>query len=72
MSEIDQEEEAFDKAVGQYRLALNSILNPLRLYGQGHYVDTAKEELVSLAIQLHLKLSGVDIPYQVNHDKLHW
>ena len=72
MSEIDQEEQDFDKAVGQFRLALNSILNPLRLYGQGHYVDTAKEELVSLAIQLHLKLYGIEMPYHINSEKLHW
>ena len=68
----EQEELEWDKCVGQFRLALNDILNPLRMYGQGHYVDTAKEELVSLAIQLHLKLYGVEMPYQVNHDKLHY
>lgn len=70
--EEEKEEEEFDKAVGQFRLNLNGIMNPLRMYGQGHYVDTVKEEIVSLAIQLHLKLYGVDIPYQVNGDKLHW
>ena len=66
------EEEQWEKAIGQFGLALNEILKPLRLYGQGLYVDTAKEEIVSLAIQLHLKLYGVDMPYQVNHDKLHY
>ena len=66
------EDEDWDKAVGQLRLALNGVLKPLRLYGQGHYVDTATEEIVSLAIQLYTKLSGVDMPYIVNHEKLHW
>ena len=62
----------WDKAVGQFRLALGVVTNPLRLYGQGHYVDTADEEIVSLAIQLHQRLSGLDEPYHVNDDKLHY
>ncbi len=62
----------FDKVVGQFRLALNGVLHPLRMYGQAQYVDTASEEIISLAIQLHWKLSGLDIPYHINHDKLHW
>lgn len=66
------EEEDWDKVVGQFRLALNGVLSPLRLYGQAHYVDAALEEIVSLAIQLHLKLYGVDMPYYVNKDKLHY
>lgn len=63
-------EEEFDKAVGQFRLKLNSLLNPLRLYGQGVYVDQVTEELIHLGIQLHLRLYGVDIPYEV--EDLHW
>jgi len=73
MSKLEEtEEQSFDKAVGQFRLALNTILHPLRLYGQGLYVDTASEEIVSLALQLHNKLEGLDEPYIINHDKLHW
>ena len=66
------EEEDWDKAVGQFKMNLNEVMRPLRLYGQGHYVDSATEEIVSLAIQLHLKLYGVDMPYQVNGNKLHY
>ena len=66
------EDEAFDKAVGQFRLAMNSIMHPLRQYGQGYYVDTASEELVSLSLQLHNKLCGIDEPYHINHDKLNY
>lgn len=68
----DQEDLEFDKVIGQFRLNLNGIMKPLRLYGQAHYVDSASEEIVSLAIQLHLKLSGLDIPYQINNDKLRY
>ena len=70
---VDQDEELeWDKIIGQFRLTLNSIMEPLRMYGQKDYVDSASEEIVSLAIQLHLKFSGVEMPYQVNNDKLHW
>jgi hypothetical protein len=60
----------YNKALGQYRLKLNSVLDPLRMYGQGQYVDQATEELVSLGVQLHMRLCGVDIPYEVR--EIHW
>ena len=66
------DDEEWDKFVGQFRMGINNILKPLRLYGQDHYVNAATEEIVSQAIQLHLKLSGLDIPYHINWDKLHW
>jgi len=67
---VDLNDAEFDKIVGQYRLQLNGLLHPLRLYGQGHYVDGVLVELEKLAIQMHLKLSGLDIPYEIN--ELHW
>ncbi len=66
------EEEDFDKLVGQLRLNLNIVLKPLRNYGQGHYVDTATEEIISLAVQLYEKLSGIERPYHLNQDKLRY
>jgi len=69
-TDTDLEDNEFDKIIGQYRLKLNGLMHPLRLYGQGYYVDGAIDELVSLAVQMHLRLSGVDIPYEVN--SLHW
>ena len=66
------EEEDFDKAVGQFRLSINSVMYPLRLYGQKDYVRSATEEVISLALQLHNRLSGVDEPFIINHDKLHY
>ena len=67
LGEMEEDEE---KAVGQFKLALNLVLKPLRLYGQNHYVDTATEEIVSLAIELHQRLEGIDEPYHINADKL--
>jgi len=69
---MSDEDTDWSKAIGQFRLALNGIMNPLRMYGQGFYVDSASEEIVSLALQLHNRLEGVDEPYFVNYEKLHW
>ena len=67
--ELEHDEE-YDKALGQYRLKVGALLKPLRLYGQGDYVDQAAEELVSLGVQLHMRLSGVDIPFEFR--EIHW
>ncbi len=69
-TDVDLKDEEFDKIMGQYRLKLNQLLSPLRLYGQDNYVDLATQELESLGVQLHMKLSGVDMPYEVNN--IHW
>jgi len=66
------DDEELDKAIGQFRLALNGIMKPLCLYGQDVYVASASEEIVSLAVQLHERLSGIDKPYFVNHNNLHY
>lgn len=59
----------YDKIIGQYQLALNGVMNPLTMYGQGDYVAQAIPVLTSLAVQLHHKMCGVDMPYIV--EKLH-
>ena len=64
------EEANWEKIVGQYRLQVGAALSPLRKYGQATYVDGVSEELVQLAIQLHFKLSGADIPFNVRD--IHW
>ena len=72
VNEEELEDADWEKAVGQYRLQVGAVLRPLRLYGQAQYVVSAIEELVSLALQLHLKLSGVEMPFHINEDKLHY
>ncbi len=64
------EEADWAKTVGQYRLRVGSALSPLRKYGQSEYVTGVTEELVQLAIQLHYKLSGVDMPFNI--EEIHW
>ena len=69
MTEIDDEEHV-SKVLGQFSMTLNGIMSPLRLYGQEIYVDMVAEEIVSLAWQMHWRLEGIDMPYEVRD--LHW
>ncbi len=69
---MNKEDESWEKTIGQYRLAIHEVMRPLRLYGQNIYVDSVTEELVSLALQLHGRLEGIDEPYHINRDKLHY
>jgi hypothetical protein len=55
----------FDKALGQYRFAVREILEPLNRYGQQVYCQMIEEHLLALAMTLHYKLSGIDMPYIV-------
>ena len=55
-------DEEFKQAIGQFRLVVGNILLPLRMYGQGDTVDGAIKEIVSLAIDLSLRLRDVDKP----------
>ena len=66
----DNDDAEYDKIIGQFRGVLNKLLWPLRMYGQGKYVEDVIPELVSLGVQLHMKLNGIDIPYDVRD--LHW
>lgn len=68
MSELDEEDIA--KIVGQFVLALNRLMKPLRRFGQNDYVDMASAEITHLAWQMHWRLEGVDTPYEV--EEVHW
>ena len=65
---IDDEEDFEDisKALGQFGITVGGVLSPLTKYGQGDYVAMAVIEIVSLAYQLYLRLSGVDEPYRLS------
>ncbi len=66
----DKEDEEISKDIGQFQLNLNKLLAPLRLYGQEAYVDTVTPEIIKLAWQLHFRLEGLDIPYEI--EDIHW
>lgn len=65
-----EDEDEISKDIGQYQLSLNKLLNPLRKYGQGAYVDMVTIEIIRLSWQLHWRLEGVDEPYEI--EDLHW
>ncbi len=53
-----------DKAIGQFKLQLNGVLAPFNLYGMHIYIPPAIKEIERLALQLHRRLNGEDIPIQ--------
>jgi len=55
-------DEEWAKLLFQTRGQLNAILNPLRIYGQGIYVDGAIEELLILFDKFGQRVRGKDVP----------
>lgn len=69
MTEIEDEEH-LSKVLGQFSLALNGLMKPLRLHGRGDYVTGVSLEIIKLAWTMHWKLCGLEIPYEV--EDIHW
>ena len=63
MEKIPQE--AYDKALGQFRLQLNGIMNCFRCHGMQEDVDGAMVEITRLAEQFSMRTRGKDIPIKV-------
>ena len=58
------EENRYNKLMGQTKLVVGQILNPLRMYGQEVFVDGAMIELMHL-FEVHGKvLRGIDVPIE--------
>ncbi len=55
-------DEKRDKAIGQFRLALNGVFEPFTFYGQDVYIAQAQIEILKMALALHRRLNGEDIP----------
>ena len=55
-------QEDYEKAVGQLRIQLITLMGPLRMYGQAEYVDQAIPEIVSLCEDFGLRVRGIDKP----------
>jgi len=58
---------AYAKAVGQFRLGLNPIMNCFRCYGMGDDVDGATTEIVLLAEKFGMRVRGKDTPISVRN-----
>lgn len=51
-----------EKAVGQFRLQLNGVFQPFNGYGMNIFIPEAIEAIIRLALQLHRRLNGEDVP----------
>lgn len=51
-----------DKAIGQFKLQLNGVMQPFNLYGLNVHITPAIEEITVLALRLHERLNGNDVP----------
>ena len=58
-------QEQYDKALGQFRLQLNGIMNNFRCYGLNDDVDGATKEIIKLTEQFAMRVRGKDIPIRV-------
>jgi hypothetical protein len=61
-------DEEYSKAIGQFRLQLNGVFTPFHAYGMEVYVPGAAESVLKLAIQLHHRLSGLEVPISLDAD----
>ena len=62
-----------EKALSQFRLALNGVFTPFTgkvHYGQNVYVPQMMEEIVRLALSLHERLSGNDVPIVIKRNEI--
>jgi hypothetical protein len=51
-----------EHAIGQFRLQLNGVFEPFTFYGQDIYIHQAKIEVEKMALALHRRLNGEDVP----------
>ncbi len=58
-------DDEWNKLQFRIRTQLNTILNPLRVYGQSVYVDGAIEEIIKLFDLASQYVRGKDIPVMV-------
>ncbi len=63
MEKIPQEQ--YDKALGQFRLQLNGIMNCFKCYGLDNDVEGACEEIIKLAEQFSMRIRGKNVPIKV-------
>ena len=63
MEKIPQEQ--YEKALSQFRLQLNGIMNCFRCYGLDNDVEGACEEIIKLAEQFSMRTRGKNVPIKV-------
>lgn len=63
--ELTKEEKT--KAVKQCKLQFNGVFEPFKAYGLQEYIPGAIEQSIELALLLHKRLNGQDIPVTLEH-----
>ena len=64
-------EEAYRKAVGQLRLALNDVFSCFNMYGQGDLIKGAVEEVIELAEKFGKRVRKKDIAISLDYRRNH-
>ena len=54
-----------DKAIGQFKLQVGGVLSPFNMYGLGDFIPEAVIQIAKLALKLHERLNGNDIPIRL-------
>ena len=53
------------KAIGQFKMALNGTLSMFDMHGMNIHFPQVSDDIVKLALQLHRRLNGEDIPISI-------
>ena len=62
----EQNSQLEDKALGQFRMQLHGILGVFDCYGMGIWILPVEEQLIDLAVRLHMRLNEEDVPLDSN------
>ena len=57
----------YQKAIGQFRLQLNSVFEPFQAYGLKDHIPGAVAEIVKLAEDFSLRVRGVEKPISLDY-----
>jgi len=60
-------DEDYQKAVGQFRLAIGAVLTTFNMYGMDIYIQGAQEEIVQLAEDFGQRVRGIDKPISIEY-----
>ena len=67
MTYIKIPDKDYKKAVGQFRLSLNGVLENFKMYGMEVYIPGAIDEIIKLAEDFSLRVRGVDKPISIDY-----
>lgn len=60
-------DEDYNKAVGQLRLAVGAVLTAFNMYGMNVYIKGAQDEIVQLCEDWGQRIRGIDKPISIEY-----